>query len=132
MIATIVLDSGPLGLLAQRPGLAIADACRAWLERHVQAGVRALVPEIADYEVRVLPRPRTFLEQMTEQLNGNKDDSGHVRMAGGEDALLTLVAPYLLGLDARRAAAVVSVLRRLEILQKEGVVLTMPEILPQD
>ena len=52
MIATIVLDSGPLGLLAQRPGLAIADACRAWLERHVQAGVRALVPEIADYEVR--------------------------------------------------------------------------------
>jgi len=88
--------------------------------------------KIADYDVRVLPRPRTFLEQMTEQLNGNKDDSGHVRMAGGEDALLTLVAPYLLGLDARRAAAVVSVLRRLEILQKEGVVLTMPEILPQE
>jgi len=34
-------------------------------------------------------------------------------------------------LDPRRAAAVASVLRRLEVLQKEGVALTMPEILPQ-
>ncbi len=52
MIATIVLDSGPLGLLAERPGLRIADDCRAWLESHVQQGTIALVPEIADYEVR--------------------------------------------------------------------------------
>jgi hypothetical protein len=35
-------------------------------------------------------------------------------------------------LDPQRTAAVVSVLHRLEILQKEGVVLTMPEIVAQE
>ena len=36
----------------QRRGIPAADACRAWLTRHVQSGVRVVVPEIADYEVR--------------------------------------------------------------------------------
>lgn len=48
----IVLDSGPLGLLAQRPGLVLADSCRDWLEMHVRRGITILIPEIADYEVR--------------------------------------------------------------------------------
>jgi hypothetical protein len=48
----IVLDSGPLGLLMQRRGLPVADACRAWLVNHIQNGAIVLVPEIADYEVR--------------------------------------------------------------------------------
>jgi predicted nucleic acid-binding protein len=48
----IFLDSGPLGLLMQRRGLAQADACRAWLSQHIGAGVRFIVPEIIDYELR--------------------------------------------------------------------------------
>lgn len=36
----------------QRPGLRVADECRAWLAGHLGRGVRVLVPEIADYEVR--------------------------------------------------------------------------------
>src|SRR4051812_38089821 len=50
--AQIVLDSGPLGLLTQRPGVAPADACRAWLAAHSSRGVGIVVPEIVDYELR--------------------------------------------------------------------------------
>jgi ABC-type enterochelin transport system ATPase subunit len=67
-----------------------------------------------------------------EQLSGGKDETGHVGLAAGEDSLFRLAAPYLQNLDPQRIAAVASVLRRLEIVQKEGVVLTMPEILPQE
>ena len=86
---------------------------------------------IKDYDVRVIPEPKSFLEQLMEELSGDKDDTGHVRAAAGEDSLLKLAASFMRDLDPRRAAAVASVLRRLEVLQKEGVALTMPEILPQ-
>lgn len=87
--------------------------------------------KIKDYDVRVLPKPKNFLEQMMEQFSGDKDEAGHVGMAAGGDTLLKRAAPYLQSLDPRRVSSVASVLRRLEILQKEGVALTMPEILPQ-
>jgi protease-4 len=87
--------------------------------------------KINDYDTRVVPKPKSFLEQLLERASGDQDEAGHVRMAAGGDALFKLAAPYLQNLDPRRTAAVVSVLRRMEILQKEGVVLSMPEILPQ-
>ncbi len=87
--------------------------------------------KIKDYDVRVVPEPKNFLEQLMEGLSGGRDEAGHVRLAAGQDSLFKLAAPYLQNLDPTRTAAVASVLRRLEILQKEGVVLTMPEILPQ-
>ena len=52
MIRFIALDSGPLGLLAQRPGAVEADACRKWLGVKTSTGIRVLVPEIVDYELR--------------------------------------------------------------------------------
>jgi predicted nucleic acid-binding protein len=52
MRQVIVLDSGPLGLLVQRPGVVPADECRGWIARHVAAGARIVVPEITDYELR--------------------------------------------------------------------------------
>jgi predicted nucleic acid-binding protein len=48
----IVLDSSPLGLLFQRPGVKAADACRTWLAGHVADGRRIVVPEIVCYELR--------------------------------------------------------------------------------
>ena len=88
--------------------------------------------KIKDYDVRVIPEPKPFLEQLMEQFSGDKDEGGHVEVAGSKDSLVKLAASALQNLDPRRAAAVVSALRRLEILQKEGLVLTMPEILPQE
>jgi protease-4 len=84
--------------------------------------------KIKDYDVRVIPEPKSFLEQLL----GDKDEGGHVGLAASEDPLFRLAASGLQDLDPRRTAAVASVLRRLEILQKEGLVLTMPEILPQE
>lgn len=48
----IALDSGPLGMISSphnRPRMA---ACKRWARDLMAAGVRVLVPEIADYEVR--------------------------------------------------------------------------------
>jgi len=84
--------------------------------------------KMAEYETRVMPEPKNFLEQLMEQFSGGKDEPGRVGIAAGQESILKLAAPYLQNLDPRRTAAVVSALRRLEILQKEGVVLTMPEI----
>jgi len=88
--------------------------------------------KIKDYDARVIPEPKNFLEQLMEQLSGDQDDTGHIGVAAGEDPLFKLAMSCMQNLDPRRAAAVASVLRRLEVLQKEGVVLTMPEILPQE
>ena len=48
----IFLDSGPLGLLFQKAGIAPAEACRAWAKDRLAAGARLLVPEIVHYEIR--------------------------------------------------------------------------------
>jgi protease IV len=86
--------------------------------------------KVKDYEVRVVPEAKNFLEQLKEQFSDEEEDGGHVNLAG-RDSLIDLAAPYLQHLDPRRTAAVISVLRRLEILQAEGVALTMPEILAE-
>jgi predicted nucleic acid-binding protein len=52
MSSVIVLDSGPLGLLFQKPGIPDADACRAWLAGQLGAGKRVIVPEVVHYELR--------------------------------------------------------------------------------
>ena len=98
-------------------------------------GVVAFAAEqakIKDDDVRVVPEPKNFIEQLMEQLSGSEDeDTGHIRLTAGQDSLVNLAAPYLEHLDPRRTAAVISILRQLQILQTEGVALTMPGILTQ-
>lgn len=48
----ILLDSTPLALMLQRRNYPQAEACRRWLAGHLASGVRVVVPEIIDYEVR--------------------------------------------------------------------------------
>ena len=52
MSRVIVLDTGPLGLLTAPPARKGAAACRRWLFSLLSAGIRVVVPEIADYELR--------------------------------------------------------------------------------
>jgi predicted nucleic acid-binding protein len=58
----VLLDAGPLGLLAHTRPSPQPLACRRWLASLVAAGRRVIVPEITDYEVRRelirLKRPR--------------------------------------------------------------------------
>ena len=49
---TIVLDTGPLGMVSNPKSSLENHACKQWLEDQVSAGARVVVPEIADYEVR--------------------------------------------------------------------------------
>ncbi len=52
MARIILLDSTPLALACRRRGHARGDACQRWLDTIRFAGIRVIVPEIADYEVR--------------------------------------------------------------------------------
>ncbi len=87
---------------------------------------------VTNYDVRAVPEPKSFIERLSEQMSGGREDSGRVGLGAGEASLLSLAAPYLQNLDPGRAASVASVLLRLEVLQKEGVAVTMPEIRPAE
>lgn len=52
MIRAVVLDSGPLGLVTNPKSSSQNLACAQWLESLLGRGVRIVLPEIADYEVR--------------------------------------------------------------------------------
>jgi len=52
MNVIILLDAGPLGMLANPKGSQTTQACKLWLQTLLQKGARVAVPEIADYEVR--------------------------------------------------------------------------------
>ena len=52
MTRAVLLDSGPLGLLTAPPRKPHALACSQWLAGLIAAGVRIVVPEITDYELR--------------------------------------------------------------------------------
>lgn len=52
MSRVVVLDSGPLGLLSHPRGGPAAVRARAWAAALAEQGVRLVVPEIADYELR--------------------------------------------------------------------------------
>jgi hypothetical protein len=48
----IVLDTGTLGLLTHPRAQPAALACRQWAQAHLAAGIRMIVPGIADDELR--------------------------------------------------------------------------------
>ena len=52
MSQVVLLDAGPLGLVTNPRRSPQSTACAAWLQSLVTAGVRVVIPEIADYEVR--------------------------------------------------------------------------------
>ena len=52
MSRVIVLDTGPLGLVTNPKLSAESVACAQWLQTQITSGNRAIIPEIADYEVR--------------------------------------------------------------------------------
>lgn len=52
MSRIILLDTGPLGLVSNPNASSNSIACNFWAQGKITAGVRVLVPEICDYEVR--------------------------------------------------------------------------------
>jgi len=90
--------------------------------------------KLKDYEVRVVPRPKNFMEQLLDELTDKQDDQSGLSTslalpaAGGSMSLLEAAMPYLNGLDPQRLDALKMTLRRLGLLRKEHVILMMPEI----
>lgn len=77
MSRIILLDAGPLGLLAQPRPTPSSLACRQWATDLHAAGVRMHVAEIADYEVRrELLRARKM--RGIERLNELKVEFGYI------------------------------------------------------
>ena len=51
-LQAVLLDTGPLGLLCNPKATTENRHCRAWAADLADAGIRVIVPEIADYELR--------------------------------------------------------------------------------
>ena len=48
----VLLDAGPLGLVTNPNRSPTSLQCARWLQGLLSAGVRVVIPEIADYEIR--------------------------------------------------------------------------------
>lgn len=51
-MSIVILDSGPVGLLAKRGGNPAVDECNIWLDGLLDQEKRIILPEIVDFEVR--------------------------------------------------------------------------------
>ncbi|MCA9027287.1 MAG: signal peptide peptidase SppA [Planctomycetaceae bacterium] len=75
-----------------------------------------------DYEIRVVPRPKSFIETLFEDMApSKKDDDEHLSLG-----LLEAATPLLKSADPERLMLLKQALRQLDIIHKEGVMLTMP------
>jgi protease-4 len=90
--------------------------------------------KITQYEVRVVPEPKNFIERIIEQASGGKDDRHRLDVkappaaGAATPSLVDLALPYLQHLDPARVRAVKMALERLQLMQKEGVIMMMPEL----
>jgi protease-4 len=78
-----------------------------------------------EYEVRVIPRPKSFLELLVEDPS-SETPRKELRI-GPRPTLLQLAMPFLNQLDGRRAELALRAMDRLELLNREGLILMMPE-----
>ena len=91
--------------------------------------------KLTDYDIRVVPEPKNFLERLLEELSGEKDEtkgSGVGVSAPArtqESSLADLALPYLQHMDPQRVALIKAALQRLQLMQREGAAVMVPEIL---
>lgn len=52
MSTLVLLDTGPLGMVTNPRATEQTERCNRWMEGLLARGVRVLIPEIADYELR--------------------------------------------------------------------------------
>lgn len=90
--------------------------------------------KIDEYEIRVLPKPKTFIDMLVADLTGdeNGDDTGTLSLGSAWGtrtvSLFQATMPYLEGLDPERVRAIEAAFQSLSVIEKEGVILAMPPI----
>ena len=85
---------------------------------------------IVDYDVRVLPKPKTLLDLLMQGFGMGQDDDETLvtpgRPFGADSALMQAVLPLLRQVDPTRAAAIGRMFLRIEMLRQPGVLAVMP------
>ena len=83
-----------------------------------------------DYEIRVVPEPKSFIEKLMEELTGDKDEPNRLvkLRAANQVSLIDLAQPYLKQLDPSRVRLVTRALQQLQVMQRDGATLMMPEL----
>lgn len=94
----------------------------------------AKLANVKDYEVRVVPRPKSFMEVLLADLGEKDKDEESLSLSLGARmprgaSLFEAAMPYLRDMEPERLRAVETALGRLAMLQQEGVLLMMPEML---
>ncbi|APW61350.1 signal peptide peptidase SppA [Paludisphaera borealis] len=84
--------------------------------------------KITEYDVRVVPRPKSALERLLDQSAGDDDRKGLDVAAAARPFLISQALPLVQALDPAHAAVVIDALGRLELVRREGVVLMAPEL----
>ena len=83
--------------------------------------------KVEDYEIRTVPEAKSFLEQLLAGLLDEKDkDEQKLGAPGLSNLFLETAAPALRAADPRRVRLVRQAAQQLDLLQQEGVMLTMP------
>ena len=82
-----------------------------------------------DYDVRVIPRTKNFIEQLMEGVDGGSEADRKWIAAGASSSLVDRAMPLLEGLEPQRVAAIRAALQRVQLLGQEAVLVTMPEAL---
>ncbi len=90
--------------------------------------------KIKDYEIRVLPKPKTFIDLLLADMGAVDDDeeTGTLSLSSAwgprTTSLFHAAMPYLEGLDPERVRSIEAAFQRLSMIEKEGVILAMPPI----
>jgi protease-4 len=86
-----------------------------------------------DYDIRVIPRPKNFVELMFKEMAGKSEDDDRLSLGlarpGHPQSAWEAVLPLLERLEPQRATALRSALIQLEVLQRESLTLTTPSYL---
>ena len=86
-----------------------------------------------EYELRVIPKPKNFMEQIIEELSGGKEEEGLISVGGRTvwhtADLWKQAAPLLSSWQPHRARALRQALIQLEILERESLSLMAPEFM---
>ncbi len=75
MNRVVLLDTGIIGLITNPKRAPESLACNCWLQTLIKAGIRVILPEIADYEVR-----RELLR--ANKIKGIENERASVGVAG--------------------------------------------------
>ncbi len=81
------------------------------------------------FDVRVIPRPKNFLELMMGDLSGQSDeDKQQLSLPGMESSLWKAALPLLQGVDPQRMSVIQQAFEQLELLKQERVIMAMPPL----